>query len=134
MTSFTYDGDPSASTLAEVRFLLSDTDSANALMSDEEITHLISQWTTARATARAAAEILAGKYARQAETTKQVQDIRLTRKYSAIAQQFRELADQLRSQATRLDAGGVRSHITHPQTVTPYDDGPTFDTEMFRNT
>lgn len=41
--SFTYSGDPTSSKLDECRFLLSDTDSENVIMQDEEINYIIKQ-------------------------------------------------------------------------------------------
>ena len=41
--TFTYSGDPSTSTRNYVRFLLSDTVSADALFSDEELNYVISE-------------------------------------------------------------------------------------------
>jgi hypothetical protein len=44
--TFTYSGDPSTSTRNYVRFLINDTNSTDALFSDEEIAYLITEWST----------------------------------------------------------------------------------------
>jgi hypothetical protein len=42
--TFTYSGDPSTSTRNYVRFLIHDTDSTDALFSDEELNYVITEW------------------------------------------------------------------------------------------
>ncbi|NDC49455.1 MAG: hypothetical protein EBZ61_10335 [Micrococcales bacterium] len=57
--TFTYSGDPSTSTRNYVRFLIHDTDSTDALFSDEELNYVISEWGgDAYKAARECAEIL----------------------------------------------------------------------------
>jgi len=57
--TFTYSGDPSTSTRNYVRFLIHDTDSTDALFSDEELNYVITEWgSDAYSAARELAESL----------------------------------------------------------------------------
>lgn len=89
--SWTYSGNPSSSTLDEVRFLCGDTDTTNQLITNEEITYLITQYPDATTAAAMALDALASKYSRMAD--KQVGDLRI--QYSQIAQGFRAQADRM---------------------------------------
>lgn len=60
--TFTYGGDPSNSTLEEIRFLIGDTDSTDALLSDEEITYIITQAPNTYFAAAMAADMVVSKY------------------------------------------------------------------------
>lgn len=92
--TFTYSGDPGTSTRNKVRFLLNDTLSTDALFTDEELDYLITEWgTDVYEICRAAAETLASKFTRLADSTsKSVGDLSISLSYSAKAQQYRELA------------------------------------------
>lgn len=96
-----------------VRFLLQDTNPAEWLLTDEEITYAIRKWFpiwgTFEYTASVLAENLAARYAREATYSADGVSISL----GAVAQQFRDLAAELRSQHKDLlvggspDAGGI---------------------------
>lgn len=63
-----YGGDPSASTLDAVRFMVGDTDTSEELLSDGEINYLIAQWgTNVTVVAAHAALALSLKFAREAD-------------------------------------------------------------------
>jgi len=95
--TFTYSGDPSTSTRNYVRFLLNDTDSTDALFSDEEINYVITEWSgDAYEAARELAEILIARFARLADSTsKSVGDISVSESYSSKITHYKELAQSL---------------------------------------
>lgn len=95
--TFTYSGDPSTSTRNYVRFLLNDTDSTDALFSDEEITYVINEWSgDAYEAARELAEILIARFARLADSTsKSVGDISVSESYSSKIAHYQALANSL---------------------------------------
>jgi len=106
--TWTYDGDPTASDTAAVRFAVGDTDTTDQLLSDEEIAYLLTEYGTVTAAAVSACEALAAKFARQVD--RQVGNLRLSS--SQRAAQFRELAATLRRRAAL--------------TATPYAGGLTY--------
>lgn len=95
--TFTYSGDPSTSTRNYVRFLISDTDSTDALFSDEELNYVISEWNNdAYKAARECAEILIARFSREADSTsKSVGDISVSESYSSKITHYKELAESL---------------------------------------
>jgi len=96
--AFTYGGDPSATPLAKVRFLLSATTASDYELEDAEIAYLLGEWGNDPYDAAAAgAEVLAGKFAKAA-TSKSVGDLSLS--YENRAQDYRSLAARLRALKT----------------------------------
>lgn len=95
--TFTYSGDPSTSTRNYVRFLLNDTDSTDALFSDEELTYVITEWGgDAYDAARECAEILIARFARLADSSsKSVGDISVSESYGSKVSHYKELANSL---------------------------------------
>lgn len=95
--TFTYSGDPSTSTRNYVRFLLNDTDSTDALFSDEELNYVITEWGgDAYDAARECAEILIARFARLADSTsKSVGDISVSESYSSKVTHYKELSNNL---------------------------------------
>jgi hypothetical protein len=95
--TFTYSGDPSTSTRNYVRFLLNDTDSTDALFSDEEIAYVLTEWSgDAYDAARELAEILIARFARLADSTsKSVGDISVSESYGSKITHYKELANSL---------------------------------------
>jgi len=100
--SWSYSGDPASSTRDLVRFLIRDTDTADQLFSDEELDYLVTTWTNGYEAARNAADILAAKFTRQADTSKSVGDLSLSESFAGRAQEYRELAMALAEQRNRL--------------------------------
>ena len=92
---FTYSGDPSTSTRNYVRFLLNDTDSTDALFSDEELNYVITEWGgDAYNAARELAEIPIARFSRLADSSsKSVGDISVSESYSAKVTHYKELAN-----------------------------------------
>ena len=95
--TFTYSGDPSTSTRNYVRFLIHDTDSTDALFSDEELNYVISEWSgDAYNAARECAEILIARFSRLADSSsKSVGDISVSESYSSKVTHYKELAESL---------------------------------------
>lgn len=95
--TWTYSGDPSASALDELRFLIGDTDEDNQRITDEELTYLLGVHADQGASysnylaASAACRALAAKYASLRDKT--VGSLSIS--YSQTYQHFLELAEQL---------------------------------------
>ena len=102
---WSYSGNPAASDLDAVRFAIGDTDTADQLLSDEEIAYLLTN-STVSAASIAACEALAAKFARSVDRTVGSLSLSASQK----AKQFRELAATLRRQRAVLAApyaGGI---------------------------
>jgi len=91
--AFTYGGDPSASDLAAIRFLIGDTDSDDQLLQDSEINWIHSEaGNSVYQAAHDCCYTIASKFSRLA-TSKSVGDLSLS--YSDRAKAFFELAERL---------------------------------------
>lgn len=101
--TWTYAGDPSNSTLEEVRFLIGDTDTTDQQLSDEEINYLIAKHITAYATAIHACLALVAKYSRKVD--KSVGDLRIG--YSKLRDHYASLAKSLRVQAVAVEGAAT---------------------------
>jgi hypothetical protein len=98
----------------KVRFYLQDTDTNDQLLTDEEIAFLLTEAGSVRAAAIVAAETVAAKFARYADTS--VGDLQLS--YSQRYEQFLSLAERLRRQVSLSAvplAGGIS--VSRKQTV-----------------
>ena len=94
--SFTYTGDPENSTLEKTRFLLQDTDSDTAELTDAEINSLLTDnGSNAVRAAIAGCEILIAKYSRKADRS--IGDLSIS--YSQIGGNYRKLLTVLRTRA-----------------------------------
>lgn len=93
----------------KVRFMLGDTESGDALLSDEEISAQLTSEGTVRAAAIACARALAARFARKAQQI--TDDIGASVRYGDRAQAYRDLADELRRSGALLAvapfAGGI---------------------------
>lgn len=103
---FTYSGNPSSSTLDEIRFLLQDTDSTDPLFQDAEITYEINKFVGLNgSTYRAAAglaETLGAKFAREVAISSDGTSVAM----EALQQKYMTLAAQLRQRAAKEEATG----------------------------
>jgi len=103
--AFTYNGDPSESAVAQVRFLVGDTVQTAFSMTDAEVQFALNSSKSSDGTFRyreAAAticEAISTKYAREATKSKSVGDLKITSDYTTAAKDFLDLADRLRTQA-----------------------------------
>jgi len=100
--TWTYSGNPSSSNLDAVRFLSGDTDSSNQLISNEEISFLLSEWNSDTYVAAAfACDAIAGTFAAQEDSSRTVGDLSISTQYGSQAQTFLSRANSLRVQASR---------------------------------
>lgn len=100
--SWSYSGDPGASTLDLVRFLIQDTDTNDQLLSDEEILYLIGVWSDPYAAAIGCVSSLIAKASRGLEESKSVADLSITRRNGSRLQQWQALLKQLEAERFRL--------------------------------
>lgn len=101
--SFTYTGDPANSDLDLIRFLLWDTDETDVLMSDEEYSYMLTTWGNVYEAGRASAERIAAKFTRQADhISRTVGDLTISKSYTAKADEYTKLSDELAEQRARL--------------------------------
>lgn len=94
--AFSYSGNPGASTRDLIRFLIQDTEAADAIFQNEELDYLVTTWTDGYAAAVAAADVAAVKFSKQADYTKRVGDLSLSESFSGRSADFRTMADRLR--------------------------------------
>lgn len=97
----TYSGDPAASDLDQVRFLIHDTNMSDALFTDSELLWLLGEWGDAYTAAWNAAEALVSRYTQLADTSKSIGDLSLSTSYGSKSQEYRALAGRLQMQAGR---------------------------------
>src|SRR5207249_250478 len=109
--TYSYSGDPSLSTLDQVRFLARDTSDPFNLF-DEEINWLLTQDLGPYLAAADAADLISGKFATLAN--KSIGDLQLS--FQGRAQEYAKLSAKLRAQSLR-----------HGGTPTPYAGGITID-------
>ena len=100
--TFTYSGNPGASALDEVRFLIQDTDTNDQLLSNEEINYLLSAYNDdAFSAAVAAVSSLIAQAARVQEESKTVGDLSLSVKSGARLEQWHALLNRLQAERFR---------------------------------
>jgi hypothetical protein len=102
--TWTYSGDPSASAKDAVRFTIGDTDDTDELISDEEVTYLISIHNGVGMASVGAARAIAAKYSRKADQSRAVGDLSLSQQYSQQSFNYHHLADHLLAIASGIDA------------------------------
>lgn len=89
--SWSYSGDPGASDLDEVRFLIGDTDTDDQQLSDEEINYLLTSTGSVQAAALGAARSLWAKYSRMVDQKTGDIDIKYSQRKDAYAALIRQL-------------------------------------------
>ena len=99
--TFSYSGDPGASSLDEVRFLIQDTDSGEPLLTNEEINYLLGVYTDPYLTAISCVTALIAQASRVVEESKKVGDLSLTVKSGARVAQWESLLKYLRQEQFR---------------------------------
>jgi hypothetical protein len=101
--AFTYTGDPAGSNRDKVRFLIQDTIAANALLQDEEIAYLLTTWgNNVYEAAIAAAELIAGQFARKTNYSRSIGDLSISESFATSASEYHILAQKLRQQKDTL--------------------------------
>lgn len=103
--TWSYGGDPGASTLDLVRFLIQDTDTNDQLLSNEEITYLVGAYEDPYSAAIAAVGSLIAKASRAESESKSVGDLSLSVQGGARLQQWEALAKHLKAERFRLNPG-----------------------------
>jgi hypothetical protein len=99
--TWSYSGNPGASNLDEVRFLIGDTDTSSQLLSNEEITYLLNAYLNSYAAAVACVVSLIAQASRSVEESKKVGDLSLSIKSGARLQQWIALKQTLESERFR---------------------------------
>lgn len=117
--TWTYSGNPGASTLDEVRFLIQDTNTDDQLLSDEEIEYLIDVYGDPYSAAVAAVVSLIGKASRSVEESKKVADLSLTRKSGERLQQWEALKRHLEAERFRRTPAAP---VVNPNALLPTDE------------
>lgn len=133
--TWTYTGDPSASSTALVHFLVGDTDTTDQLITDEEIAYLLTAWGNPYKAAAAAARQLSARFAREVDRTVGALSIAASRR----SQAFRELAAELDAQAATapgatvgIFAGGISRADKETRRTSSDRVEPFFSREMQR--
>jgi hypothetical protein len=99
--TWSYSGNPGASNLDHIRFLIQDTDTTEQLFSNEELTFLFNQYGDAYSAAIAAVTTLIAKGSRVAEESKTVGDLSLSVKSGALVSQWEALLKYLKAERFR---------------------------------
>jgi hypothetical protein len=99
--TWTYSGNPGASDLDEIRFLIQDTDTNEQLLSNEEINYLFDAYGDAYSAAVAAVGVLIAKASKTAEESKTVGDLSLSVKSGARLAQWQALMTSLKAERFR---------------------------------
>jgi hypothetical protein len=118
--AWTYSGNPGASTLDEIRFLIGDTDSTDQLLSNEEINYLFGVYQDAYAAAVASVVALISKASRTVEESKKVGDLSLSVKSGARLQQWIVLKQTLEYERFRRFPAAP---VINPNAIVPTDIG-----------
>jgi len=114
--TWSYSGDPGASDLDHIRFLIQDTDTTEQLFSNEELTFLFNQYGDAYSAAIAAVTTLIAKGSRVAEESKTVGDLSLSVKSGALVTQWEALLKYLKAERFRYAPG---SPIINANAIVP---------------
>lgn len=101
--TWSYSGDPGASDLDRIRFLIQDTDTTDQLFSNEELTYLNTTYGDAYSAAIAAVTTLIAKGSRVQEESKTVGDLSLSVKSGALVAQWEALLRHLKAERFRLN-------------------------------
>lgn len=122
---FSYSGRPSSSLLDQVRFLIGDTDAAEAKLADEEITFLLDEWGSPYEAAAAAADHLSATAASWMSYSADGQNLNL----SELQEKYARMADALRASGRRrnraapyvggIESGDVAAHEMDASVIHP---------------
>lgn len=94
--TWTYSGNPGSSTLDEVRFLIGDTDTDDQLLSNEELNWIIAREPTAYEAAISAVNRLISQAAREAQMSRSVGGLSISRNNGQKVAQWESLLSRLR--------------------------------------
>jgi hypothetical protein len=128
--TWTYSGDPAASSLDETRFLIGDTDTTDQQLANEEINFCLTRAGTATSAAIMACERLISKFTRL--VSQSVGSVSVS--YSDRAKQYRELVATLRRGLTPTPyAGGISISDEESVEADTDRDAPLFSVGMHDN-
>ena len=96
--SWTYSGDPSASTIDAVRFLVGDTDTGDQLVQNEEVSFALANEGSTNMAAATICRAIAARFSRQADKTVGKLQISLSQK----AKSYLEMANKLELKSSTL--------------------------------
>lgn len=134
---FSYSGDPSASGLDQVRFLIGDTSPIDPQLRDAEINWLISTEGGPLDAAIAAAIGIAAKLSREVDSVDEsAEGSKLGRKRAVLAQHYRDLADDLRRRRIKPVApyaGGLSIAEKESARAQTDDVQPAFTRDLHKN-
>lgn len=116
--TWSYSGDPSSSTLDEIRFLIQDTNTSDQLLSNEEINYLSTEYGDPYSAAIACVLALIGQAARSSEESKKVGDLSLTRKLGDRLAQWEALKRHLEAERFRRFPAAP---VVNPNAILPTD-------------
>lgn len=105
--SWTYAGDPSASPMAELRFIIQDTDSSLQLLSDEELQYLIDIWMERFDSITYVGSVAAGVIARKFTGIVSVTADGVSVSTADLASRYRDMAAALRQEYKAAQVGGL---------------------------
>lgn len=114
--TWSYSGNPGASDLDHIRFLIQDTDTTDQLFSNEELTYLFNSYGDAYSAAIAAVTTLIAKGSRVQEESKTVGDLSLSVKSGARVTQWETLLKYLKAERFRLSPAAP---VINPNAIVP---------------
>lgn len=109
--AFNYSGDPSASDLDQVRFLIQDTDSGLPLLQDEEIDWLIAQWMPRYDSLLYVAAVCAAQISKKFTGIVNVTADGVSVNTADLAQRYRDMAAELRDEYKDAQTAGAEINI-----------------------
>lgn len=123
--TFTYGGDPSRSPLEAVRYLLGDTEPAEPLTTDEEITWVMEEFSDKTPYYQAAqiARNIAARLAREVSFSSDGQSVSLSeiqQKYTLLAKDLMDQHDELAGEGASVIVGGMLVNEYIDPTVKPF--------------
>lgn len=131
--AFTYDGDPAASDLANLRFTVGDTDSVDPQFFDAELNHLLTEAGSVKGAAVTAVRRLIAKYSRF--VNKSVGDLRNA--YSDRLKNYQILLKELQNTLGLATAGVIAGGISKARKKTVAEDSdrvvPSFQRGQFEH-
>lgn len=105
--TWTYAGDPTASPLAELRFIIQDTDTTLQLLSDEELQYLITVWMERFDSITYVGSIAAGVIARKFTGIVSVSADGVSVSTADLSSRYRDMAAALREEYKAAQVGGL---------------------------
>lgn len=117
--TWTYSGNPGASTLDEVRFLIQDTNEDDQQLQDEELNYLIAVHGDPYSAAVAAVSALIARLASFQSETKKVGDLSLSRVFGMQVAKYEAMIKYLERERFRLNPAAP---VVNPNALLPTDE------------